>query len=70
MSDKDALSHLNLILTETDNELLESRYNWFAGYIEWEFDLNGHQDLEIFFKLKVFLFQFVKAKKLLDKYLN
>ena len=44
MSDKEALSHLDSILIETDNDLLEYRYNWFANYIEYENDLNGNCD--------------------------
>jgi hypothetical protein len=70
MSDKEALSHLKLLLTETDNDLLELRYNWFANYIEYENDLNGNQDEILFYNLKRFLLEFVEAKKLLDKNLD
>ena len=70
MSDKEALSHLELLLTETDNDLLEYRYNLFANYIEYENDLNGAADQIINYNLKRFLFQFVEAKKLLDKNLT
>jgi len=70
MSDKEALSHLESLLIETDNDLLEYRYNWFANYIEYENDLNGNADEILFYNLKKFLFQFVEAKKLLDKNLD
>jgi hypothetical protein len=70
MSDKEALSHLKLLLIETDNDLLEYRYNWFANYIEYQNDLNGNQDQILFYNLKRFLFEFVEAKKLLDKNLD
>jgi len=70
MSDKEALSHLESLLIETDNDLLEYRYNWFANYIEYENDLNGNTDEILFYNLKKFLFQFVEAKKLLDKNLD
>lgn len=67
MSDKEALSHLKLLLKETDNDLLEYRYNLLANYIEYQNDLNGEADQITFYNLKRFLFQFVEAKKLLDK---
>ena len=70
MSDKEALSHLESLLIETDNDLLEYRYNWFANYIEYENDLNGNADEILFYNLKKFLFQFVEAKKLLEKNLD
>ena len=70
MSDKEALSHLESLLIETDNDLLEYRYNWFANYIEYENDLNGNTDEILFYNLKKFLFQFVEAKKLLEKNLD
>ena len=70
MSDKEALSHLKLLLIETDNDLLEYRYNWFANYIEYQNDLNGNQEEILFYNLKRFLFEFVEAKKLLDKNLD
>tara|TARA_R100001198_G_C5230259_1_gene209692 strand:+ start:1022 stop:1231 length:210 start_codon:yes stop_codon:yes gene_type:complete len=67
MSDKEALSHLKLLLIENDNDLLEYRYNLFANYIEYENDLNGAADEITNYNLKRFLLQFVEAKKLLDK---
>ena len=67
MSDKEALSHLKLLLIENDNDLLEYRYNLFANYVEYENDLNGAADEITNYNLKRFLFQFVEAKKLLDK---
>jgi len=67
MSDKEALSHLNLLLIENDNDLLEYRYNLFANYIEYANDLNGAADEITNYNLKRFLIQFVEAKKLLDK---
>ena len=70
MSDKEALSHLKLLLKETDNDLLEYRYNLFANYIEYENDLNGSADQITHYNLKRFLLQFVEAKKLLDKTLK
>ena len=70
MSDKEALSHLESLLIETDNDLLELRYNWFANYIEYENDLNGNTDEILFYNLKRFLLEFVEAKKLLDKNLD
>lgn len=70
MSDKEALSHLKLLLKESDNELLEYRYNLFANYIEYENDLNGNADQITNYNLKIFLIQFVEAKKLLDKNLK
>lgn len=70
MSDKEALSHLDSILIETDNDLLEYRYNWFANYIEYENDLNGNCDEILSYNLKRFLYQFVESKKLLDKNLG
>lgn len=70
MSDKEALSHLKLLLIETDNTLLELRYNWFANYIEYENDLNGNCDEILSYNLKRFLYQFVESKKLLDKNLD
>jgi hypothetical protein len=70
MSDKEALSHLNLLLIENDNDLLEYRYNLFANYIEYANDLNGAADEITNYNLKRFLIQFVEAKKLLDKNLK
>ena len=67
MSDKEALSHLKLLLIENDNDLLEYRYNLFANYIEYENDLNGAADEITNYNLKRFLLKFVEAKKLLDK---
>ena len=67
MSDKEALSHLKLLLIENDNELLEYRYNLLAEYIEYNNDLNGDCDAITFYNLKKFLIQFIEAKKLLDK---
>tara|TARA_Y100000385_G_scaffold258992_1_gene287413 strand:+ start:755 stop:964 length:210 start_codon:yes stop_codon:yes gene_type:complete len=67
MSDKEALSHLKLLLIENDNDLLEYRYNLFANYIEYENDLNGAADEITNYNLKRFLLQFVEAKKLLDR---
>jgi len=70
MSDKEALSHFKLLLTENDNDLLEYRYNLFANYIEYENDLNGAADAITNYNLKRFLLQVVEAKKLLDKNLK
>ena len=67
MSDKEALSHLKLLLKENDNDLLEYRYNLFANYIQYQNDLNGNADEILFYNLTRFLYQFVEAKKLLDK---
>ena len=70
MSDKEALSHLKLLLKETDNDLLEYRYSLLANYIEYENDLNGSADEISNYNLKILLIQFVEAKKLLDKTLK
>ena len=70
MSDKEALSHLKLLLKETNNDLLEYRYSLLANYIEYENDLNGSADEINNYNLKILLIQFVEAKKLLDKTLK
>jgi len=67
MSDKEALSHFNLILNEIDNDLLEYRYTMFADYIQYKNDLNGNCDQIFYYNLIQCLIEITEAKKMLDK---